>query len=235
MRAADADPVARLETANLDHRVVHPRAVGAFQIGQDDFAAVELHLGVVAADAFVVEAKEVALFAADGDRGGQVLEHPALVDPVQHPKGHSRHRGTPRDVDGAAPARGLPAGPADNPPAGLIAQRRQARNAGPLSFPRPWGGFPHCQAPQTKCQFPADRPALGHLPEPGQLPPGQVAAADLDQSSCLFACGQAVEVGEGFLVADGLGRLAAERPRQSPQPRRLLDQPPRRSSAPRGR
>src|SRR5215468_8360035 len=91
---ASSLPVAGLEAADLHDGVVDAGAVGTFEVGEDDLAVVELHLGVVTADALVVEAQEVALFAADGHRRRQVAEDAALVDSVQHPKGNSRHRST---------------------------------------------------------------------------------------------------------------------------------------------
>ena len=96
-RPADADAVAGPQPADLHDVAVDAGAVGAFQVGQDDVAVVELDLGVEAADALVVEAEEVAFLPADGDGGGQVAEDAALVDAFEHLKGHRRPCADPRD------------------------------------------------------------------------------------------------------------------------------------------
>src|SRR5262249_8079907 len=70
-------------------------AVCTFEVGEDDLVIVVLHLGVEAADAFVVKPQHVAFLAADGHRGVEVAEDPPLVNPFQHLKGHCRHCNPP--------------------------------------------------------------------------------------------------------------------------------------------
>src|SRR5262249_17615835 len=94
--AAQTDAVAGAEPADLHDVAVDPGAVGALQVGEDDLGVVALDLGVVAANALVVETEQVALFPANGHRGAQVAEDAALVNPFQYLKGDRRHRLTPR-------------------------------------------------------------------------------------------------------------------------------------------
>src|SRR5262249_2242184 len=93
--SADADAVARAQPTDLHHRAVDPRAVGAFQIGEDHLAVVELHLGVEPAHALVVETKDIALFSADAKGRGQLAKRAALVNPFQHLKGYGWHETAP--------------------------------------------------------------------------------------------------------------------------------------------
>ena len=102
-RPADADLVARPQPADLHRRAVDAGAVGAFQVGQDDVAVLELDLGVEAADALVVEAQEVPFLAADGHRDRQVAEDPALVDPFEDLERHRLHRNPLTDARRGSP------------------------------------------------------------------------------------------------------------------------------------
>src|SRR5437763_1618111 len=80
-RSTDADAVAGAQSADLHDVAVDAGAVGAFEVGDDDLAVVELDLGMEAADALVVEPEDVALLPADRDRGWKVPIDFALVDP----------------------------------------------------------------------------------------------------------------------------------------------------------
>ena len=91
-RTADADAVAGSQPADLHDVAVDARAVGAFQIGQNDFAVVELHFGVKAADPFIVEAQDIAFLPTDGDGRRHFTENAAFVDSFEDLKGYGRHR-----------------------------------------------------------------------------------------------------------------------------------------------
>src|SRR5262249_49142209 len=65
--SADSDAIAGQQAADLYGVAVDAGAVGAFQVGQDDVAVVLLNLGVEAADAFIIQAEDISLFAADGE------------------------------------------------------------------------------------------------------------------------------------------------------------------------
>src|SRR5262249_28671363 len=93
---ADAETGAGAETTDLHDGAVDARAVGAFQAGEDEFAVVELDLGVETAHALVVEPEDVAFLTANGNGRGQLAEHAALVDSFEHLKGYRRHRNTLR-------------------------------------------------------------------------------------------------------------------------------------------
>jgi hypothetical protein len=47
-----------------------------------------LNLGVKTANALVIEAKEIALFAADSERHGKIPEQPTFIDSVENLKRH---------------------------------------------------------------------------------------------------------------------------------------------------
>ncbi len=92
-RAAEGDHVAEAEDAKLDVFAVDLGAVGAFQIGEDDFFAVLLDLQMKAADALVVELDGVAFLTADGDGRGDIVEDATSIGTVQYPQrdqGHTR-------------------------------------------------------------------------------------------------------------------------------------------------
>src|SRR5207253_4162889 len=99
-RSADANAIADPEPADLDDIAVHAGAVGAFEIGQDYVAIVDLDLGMKPADALVVEAEEVAFLAPDRQGRCKVAENAALVYAFQDLNGYIRHR-TTRDPSDA--------------------------------------------------------------------------------------------------------------------------------------
>src|SRR5260370_36352093 len=82
-RSTKGEAIAEAQSPNLHHVPVDPRAVGAFQVGQDEIASVLLHLGVKAADPLVIEPQVVAFLTADRERKRKILENPALVHAVQ--------------------------------------------------------------------------------------------------------------------------------------------------------
>jgi hypothetical protein len=59
-------------------------AVGALEVRDHDLVLIFLDLDVEAADALVVELERVSLFAADGDRRGQLVIDTAAIGPVEH-------------------------------------------------------------------------------------------------------------------------------------------------------
>ncbi len=61
---------------------VNPRAVGAFQIGEDQFFLVFLDFDVEAADPFVVELNRIAFLATYCDRRIQVSKDLAAIRTV---------------------------------------------------------------------------------------------------------------------------------------------------------
>ena len=74
------------------HRVpVDPGSVGAFEVSQDDPAAVFLHFRVETTHPFVVELDPVVLFPADCDRGKEVFENAAALHPLQNLKCQRLH------------------------------------------------------------------------------------------------------------------------------------------------
>src|SRR5262249_24357946 len=94
-RPPQADAITRTQPAYLDHVAVDPRAACALQGRPNDLAVVELHLGVEATDALIVEAQHVAFYPAERDRSRQITENASLVDPFEDSKGYQRHRRSP--------------------------------------------------------------------------------------------------------------------------------------------
>ena len=71
---SQGDAIPETQSANLHDMAIDARAVGAFQVGENQIAGVLLHLGMVAAHALVIEPEEVALLAADCERNHQVAK-----------------------------------------------------------------------------------------------------------------------------------------------------------------
>src|SRR5207249_659728 len=84
---------------------VHPGAVGAVEVGQDDVAVLGLDLGVVAADPLVVEPQDVPLLAADRNRHRHVPVHAPLVDAFENEERHGTHSEILHVCAGAAGSR----------------------------------------------------------------------------------------------------------------------------------
>src|SRR5262249_49693146 len=90
--AADRDHVAEAKNPQLNIFAVDPRAVGAFEIGEHQLAAVLLNLDVVTADPLVVELHDVTFLAADRDGRGQMVVDPSAVCAVQNSQRYVSHQ-----------------------------------------------------------------------------------------------------------------------------------------------
>jgi hypothetical protein len=90
-RPTHGDHVAVADDPHLDVLAVHPRAIGALEIGEDDLVVVLLQLQVVPADPLVVELDGVPLLAADRDGHREMIEDTAPVGAVENAEGDGSH------------------------------------------------------------------------------------------------------------------------------------------------
>src|SRR5581483_2873816 len=96
-RPAQGNAITEPKPANLYDVTVDACTVGAFEIGQNQVAAILLNLGVKATNTVVIQAKKIAFFPANRERHRQISENPSLIDAIQHLEGHAqigarRHR-----------------------------------------------------------------------------------------------------------------------------------------------
>ncbi len=91
--AADRYLIADPQDVHLNRMSVDPRAVRAFQVGQNDTAAVFLDFGVKAAHPFIVQLNSIVFFATDRDRRLNVAQDTPTFHSLQYLKcehGHVR-------------------------------------------------------------------------------------------------------------------------------------------------
>src|SRR5262249_41020169 len=70
-RTPQMNAVARPQPANLHDIAVHPRSIGAFQVGENNVAVVLLHFGMESAHPLVIESKAVAFLSPNRHRWRQ--------------------------------------------------------------------------------------------------------------------------------------------------------------------
>lgn len=89
--STDEDEVAESKNSKLAVLAVHPRAVGALQIGEHKMIVVFLDLAMEAADAFVVQLDGISFFAPNRDGGLEICEYSPTICPLDNAKGESGH------------------------------------------------------------------------------------------------------------------------------------------------
>ena len=72
----------------MDALAIDLGAIGALQVGEDQFAVVFLDLEVEATDPLVVELNGIAFLPADRQRRGNVSEVPPPIGAIQNPQGN---------------------------------------------------------------------------------------------------------------------------------------------------